>query len=50
MDVGASVQAVVDEVMLRLTRSTVSETGIDNVCLAGGVALLTADRLIVRSS
>jgi carbamoyltransferase len=39
MDVAASVQAVLDEVMLRLTRSTVAETGIDNLCLAGGVAL-----------
>jgi carbamoyltransferase len=39
MDMAASVQAVLDEVMLRLTRSTVSETGIDNLCLAGGVAL-----------
>src|SRR5690242_1593686 len=39
MDVAASVQAVLDEVMLRLTRGTVSETGIDNLCLAGGVAL-----------
>lgn len=39
MDVAASVQAVLDDVMLRLTRSAVAETGIDNLCLAGGVAL-----------
>ncbi len=39
MDMAASVQAVLDEVMLRLTRSTVAETGIENLCLAGGVAL-----------
>jgi carbamoyltransferase len=39
MDLAASVQAVTDEVMLRLTRSLREETGIRNLCLAGGVAL-----------
>ncbi len=39
MDMAASVQAVTEEVMLRLTRSLVQETGIKNLCLAGGVAL-----------
>lgn len=39
MDVAASVQAVTEEVMLRLTRSLAKETGIENLCLAGGVAL-----------
>ncbi len=39
MDLAASVQAVTEEAMLRLVRSAVVETGIDNVCLAGGVAL-----------
>lgn len=39
MDLAASVQAVTEEAMLRLVRSAVAETGIDNVCLAGGVAL-----------
>jgi carbamoyltransferase len=39
MDVAASVQAVLDEVVLRLTRSLAKETGAKNLCLAGGVAL-----------
>jgi carbamoyltransferase len=33
------VQAVTEEVMLRLTRSLAAETGAKNLCLAGGVAL-----------
>jgi carbamoyltransferase len=39
MDLAASIQAVTDEVVLRLTRSLREETGIRNLCLAGGVAL-----------
>ena len=39
MDLAASIQAVTEEVMLRLTRSIASETGMKNLCLAGGVAL-----------
>jgi carbamoyltransferase len=39
MDLAASVQAVTDEVMLRLTRSLARDTGLHNLCLAGGVAL-----------
>jgi len=39
MDLAASIQAVTDEIVLRLTRSLRSETGIKNLCLAGGVAL-----------
>jgi carbamoyltransferase len=39
MDLAASIQAVTDEVVLRLTRSLCEETGIGNLCLAGGVAL-----------
>jgi len=39
MDLAASIQAVTDEVVLRLTRSLRKETGITNLCLAGGVAL-----------
>jgi carbamoyltransferase len=39
MDLAASVQAVTEEVMLRLTRSLAAETGEKNLCLAGGVAL-----------
>jgi carbamoyltransferase len=39
MDLAASVQAVTEEVVLRLTRSLAAETGAENLCLAGGVAL-----------
>jgi carbamoyltransferase len=39
MDLAASVQAVTEEAVLRLVRAAVTETGIGNVCLAGGVAL-----------
>jgi carbamoyltransferase len=39
MDLAASIQAVTDEVILRLSRSLREETGIRNLCLAGGVAL-----------
>lgn len=39
MDVAASVQAVVEEAVLRMTRSLAAETGARHLCLAGGVAL-----------
>ena len=39
MDVAASAQAVVEEAVLRLTRSMRAETGLPRLCLAGGVAL-----------
>jgi carbamoyltransferase len=39
MDLAASIQAVLDEAMLRLTRALAAETGLPNLCLAGGVAL-----------
>jgi carbamoyltransferase len=39
MDLAASVQVVIEEAVLRLVRSITAETGIRNVCLAGGVAL-----------
>ena len=39
MDLAASVQAVIEDVVLRLTRSLRQETGIPSLCLAGGVAL-----------
>src|SRR5437667_1034126 len=39
MDLAASVQAVTEEIVLRLTRAIAAETGIHNLCLAGGVAL-----------
>jgi carbamoyltransferase len=39
MDLAASIQAVTDDVVLRLTRSIANETGAKQLCLAGGVAL-----------
>ena len=39
MDLAASVQAVTEEVVLRLTRALAAESGAENLCLAGGVAL-----------
>ena len=39
MNVAASIQKVAEEVMLRLTRSLEREHGLENLCLAGGVAL-----------
>jgi len=39
MDLAASIQAVTEEVVLRLTRSIAKDTGSPNLCLAGGVAL-----------
>ena len=39
MDIAASIQKVTEEVVLRLSRSLIKETGEKNLCLAGGVAL-----------
>lgn len=39
MDLASSVQVVTEEVMLKLARSAAAETGLKNLCLAGGVAL-----------
>jgi len=39
MNMAASVQQVTEQVMLRLTQSLYHEYGINNLCLAGGVAL-----------
>jgi carbamoyltransferase len=39
MDVARSLQAVTEEIMLRLARYAHAETGSANLCLAGGVAL-----------
>ena len=39
MDLAASIQAVLEEAVLRLTRSLAAETGLKHLCLAGGVAL-----------
>ncbi len=39
MDLAASIQTVTEEIVLRLTRSLAKEIQIENLCLAGGVAL-----------
>jgi carbamoyltransferase len=39
MDLARSVQDVTEEVMMRMARNVQKETGVRNLCLAGGVAL-----------
>jgi carbamoyltransferase len=39
MDLAASIQSVIEEAVLRLTRAIAAETKMKNLCLAGGVAL-----------
>ncbi len=39
MDIAASIQAVIEEIVLKLTASILKETKITNLCMAGGVAL-----------
>ena len=39
MDLAASIQAAIETVLLKLARSVRQETGEENLCLAGGVAL-----------
>lgn len=39
MDLARSVQAVCEEIMLRMARTAHRDTGLPNLCLAGGVAL-----------
>ena len=39
MDLAASVQVVIEDAMMRLVRRAHKSTGMDNLCLAGGVAL-----------
>ena len=34
MDLAASIQAVLEEIMLRMTRALAAETGIPNLCMA----------------
>jgi carbamoyltransferase len=49
MDLAASIQVVTEDVVLRLARTLHRETGEDNLCLAGGVALnCVANGRIVR--
>lgn len=39
MDLAASIQAVTEEVVIKLAKGVARETGLKNLCLAGGVAL-----------
>ena len=39
MDLAASIQVVTEEIVIKLAKSLQNETGIKNICLAGGVAL-----------
>jgi carbamoyltransferase len=39
MDIAASVQKVTEDIMLKIARNLRTEYGIENLCLAGGVAL-----------
>jgi carbamoyltransferase len=39
MDLAASIQTVLEEVVLRMTRALAAETALKDLCLAGGVAL-----------
>ena len=49
MDLAASIQTVTEEVVLRLTRALAAETGMKNLCLAGGVALnCVANGIVLR--
>ncbi len=49
MDLAASIQAVTEEIVLRLTRALADETKMKNLCLAGGVALnCVANGIVLR--
>ena len=49
MDIASSIQAVTEEAVLRMVRHVHGETGQENLCLAGGVALnCVANGRIVR--
>ena len=39
MDIASSIQAVTEEIILRLTKNIATKYKIKNLCLAGGVAL-----------
>ena len=39
MDLASSIQAVTEEIVIKIASSLREETGIKNICLAGGVAL-----------
>jgi carbamoyltransferase len=39
MDIAASIQAVTEDILMKMARHVHRETGLENLCLAGGVAL-----------
>ncbi len=49
MDIAASIQKVTEEIIIRLARGIAKETGQQNLCLAGGVALnCVANGILLR--
>jgi carbamoyltransferase len=51
MDLAASIQAVCEEIILKMVRQVYKETGLKKLCLAGGVALnCVANGRILRES
>ena len=51
MDLARSVQVVCEEIMIRMARTAHKETGLPNLCMAGGVALnCVANGRILRES
>ncbi len=51
MDIAASIQSVTEEIMLRMARHAHAKTGLDALCLAGGVALnCVANARLLRES
>jgi carbamoyltransferase len=50
MDLAASIQQVLDRVVVKIVRSFVAETGCRNLCMAGGVALnCVSNSAVLRS-
>ena len=51
MDIAASIQVVTEEIILKLARTLRNETGIKNICMAGGVALnCVANGILLREN
>lgn len=48
MDIAASIQKVTEDVMSRIVRHVKRETGMENLCMAGGVALNCVANGIIR--
>jgi len=50
-DLAASIQKVTEEILLKLVRTLKTQTGLENLCLAGGVALnCVANGIIAREN